>query len=321
MDIRHLRYFTAAVEEGSLQGAAQRMHVAQPALSRRIRDLEADLGCELLTRGVRGVTATPAGAAFYRDALALLAGLDEAAQRARRIGREHEEGVRLGLVHTSRKYAFLQEATAAWRAGEPTGGLAFVRGLSPELAHALVEGRLDMTLLFERRIGAEAFDERLIHRERYVLAAHPSHRLAQPGAADLAVLSGEPLVWLSRSDNGDSHDALLQQCRLHGLEPAIAQLTHSHEEQIELTTVSGGACLTPASTLLSTPAGALVFRPLPKFEMELSLSLAWRRDLGGSLAGRLLAELHQAIDRHQDAIRGGRSPWARLDGCAVVRVP
>jgi len=321
MDLRRLRYFIAAVEEGSLQAAAQRMNVAQPALSRRIRDLEAELGCELLTRGVRGVTPTPAGAALHRDALALLAGLDEAARRARRIGREQRDGVRLGLVQTSRKYAFLQEALAAFRAAEPAAGVAFVRELSPLLAQALREGRLDITLLFEQRIGARGFDERLVHRERYVLAAHPSHRLAAPGPIELAALAGQPLVWLSRADNPDSHDGLLQQCRLHGLEPAIAQLAHGHEEQIELTIVSGGACLTPASTMLSTPPGALVYRPLPKFDMELSLSLAWSRDLEGALAGRMLAHLHAAVDRHQADIRAGVSGWSRLDGIDVVRAP
>jgi DNA-binding transcriptional LysR family regulator len=64
MELRRLRYFVAAVEEGSLQRAAGRMHVAQPALSRRIRDLEDSLGCQLLERGVTGVTPTEAGRAF-----------------------------------------------------------------------------------------------------------------------------------------------------------------------------------------------------------------------------------------------------------------
>ena len=78
MELRHLRYFVAAVEEGSMQGAAGRMNVAQPALSRRIRDLEIRIGCDLLIRGARGVTPTRAGTSLYRDALKLLEGLDEA---------------------------------------------------------------------------------------------------------------------------------------------------------------------------------------------------------------------------------------------------
>ena len=85
MELRHLRYFIAAVEEGSLQGAAQKLNVAQPALSRRIRDLEARIGCDLLTRGARGVAPTRAGASLYRDALRALERLDEARHRALRI--------------------------------------------------------------------------------------------------------------------------------------------------------------------------------------------------------------------------------------------
>ena len=76
MDFRLLRYFIATVEEGSLQGASRRMNIAQPALSRRIRDLALNLDCALLVRGPRGVVVTPAGQAFYEDAVALVKGLD-----------------------------------------------------------------------------------------------------------------------------------------------------------------------------------------------------------------------------------------------------
>ena len=113
MELRHLRYFVAAVEEGSMQGAASRMNVAQPALSRRIRDLEIRTGCDLLTRGARGVTPTRAGASLYRDALRLLEGLDEARQ-------QHESNARLGAGGEARvklavEGAGFQHATGAAR--------------------------------------------------------------------------------------------------------------------------------------------------------------------------------------------------------------
>ena len=72
MDIKHLRIFVAAVEEGSIQAASRLLNIAQPALSRRIRDLEDELGCTLLVRGGKGVTPTQAGLALYRDALGII---------------------------------------------------------------------------------------------------------------------------------------------------------------------------------------------------------------------------------------------------------
>jgi DNA-binding transcriptional LysR family regulator len=321
MELRHLRYFVAAVEEGSMQGAARRMNVAQPALSRQIRDLEASLACELFVRGARGVTPTRAGQAFYREVLTLLGGLDEAGRRARRMGLDQAGAVRLGLVRTSSKYAFARKAVAAFKTERPDAEIAFTRGASPDLAAALQEGRLDLALVYERRLGSRGFGERLAHKERYVLAAHPSHRLAAPGPVSLAELSGEPLVWLSRRNNADNHDALLQQFRLHGAEPVIAHVADSHEAQIELVLVSGGACLTPASSLLSVPSGALVFRPLPDFEIELHLRLTWRLDLGESPAAALLQRFEAAIRRHQDDIAAGRAAWTRLHGHSVASAP
>ena len=96
MELKHLRYFRTAVDEGSLQAAAARLNVAQPALSRRVRDLEALLGCDLLVRGARGVVPTRAGLALYRDTVRLFGDLDEAVQRARRLGLEQGRGVRMG---------------------------------------------------------------------------------------------------------------------------------------------------------------------------------------------------------------------------------
>ena len=149
MDLRHLRYFVATLEEGSIQGASARMNVAQPAVSRRIRDLELEIGCDLLERTPRGVTPTRAGKAFYRNALRILESLDEAKHRARRIGREDANVPRLGVVVTSRKLPFVREAVSAYAAAFPGVPVTFQRGLSPDLAAALRERRLDVSLLYE----------------------------------------------------------------------------------------------------------------------------------------------------------------------------
>jgi LysR family transcriptional regulator, hca operon transcriptional activator len=86
MDLRHLRYFVAVAEEGSLTVAAEkRLHTAQPSLSRQMRDLEAELGCELMIRGAKGVDLTAAGRVFLDHARVVLIQVEaaiEATQRA-----------------------------------------------------------------------------------------------------------------------------------------------------------------------------------------------------------------------------------------------
>ena len=319
MDLRHLRYFVAAIEEGSIQAAAQRAHVAQPALSRRLRDLEGELGCDLLVRSARGVVPTAAGSTFYREALGILEGIDHAAQTARQVGREHAGNVRLGLVQTARKYGFINEAITAYLAEAPHSGLAFRWGLSGALGGWLREGQLDATLLYGRRHAPIACESRLIHAERFVLAVHPAHHLAASNAPlALSELSGEPMVWLHRRDGADRYDELRQQCRLHGLEPQIAHSTDNHVEQMDVTLLSGGLTLTPSTTVLTAPPGTLVFRPLRNFAAELRLSLNWETALAGSPAARLIAHLNAAIDRHRDALLAGNLTWAKLAGVDIT---
>ena len=325
MDIKHLRIFVAAVEEGSIQAASRLLNIAQPALSRRIRDLEDELGCTLLVRGGKGVTPTQAGLALYRDALGIIEQVVAAGQRAQRLGLEQERKIRLGLVQTARRYGFVREALSTFNAEHPEAGIAFTRGLSRDLATGIREGQLDATLIYELHIGSARLAERLIHKERYVLAAHPEHRLARKmagaGAASLADLSGEPLVFMLRQDNADNHNPLLHQLRQHGLEPVVGQWANTSEEMLDLVVVSGGICITPASSMLLIPQGDLVFRAITDFAMELELAAGWATPPSSPVLGAFLAALHQAIDRHQQAIRAMGESWMVLDGVSLYTVP
>jgi DNA-binding transcriptional LysR family regulator len=89
MELKHLRYFLATVEEWSFQVAATRLNIAQPALSRRVRDLEAALNCQLLVRGARGTMPTPAGLVFYRDAQRVMDDRAEVLHRVQQLVPHH----------------------------------------------------------------------------------------------------------------------------------------------------------------------------------------------------------------------------------------
>jgi len=321
MELRHIRYFIAAVEEGSLQGAARRMHVAQPALSRQIRDLEGMLGCVLFERRARGVHLTPAGASFHRDALSILQMVEDATQRSRRIGLERQQRVRLGLVRTVGKYAFMHRALEGFTRERPQVAVEFIRGSSPDLVQALQDGRLDLALIYERQLDPRTFGQRIVHHESYVLALHPRHRLARQEAIHLADLAGEPLIWLSRRNNADTHDALLQHLRLHGLEPVVQHEADSHDEQIELVGVTTGICLTIASTRLTTAPGQLLFRPVSDLGLEVQLRLAWRKGAATRSAAALQESLAAAIDGHQGEIAAGAAAWTLTAGRSVARCP
>ncbi|MBU6266609.1 MAG: LysR family transcriptional regulator [Sphingomonadales bacterium] len=315
MDLKDMRVLVAAIEQGSIQAAARLLNTAQPALSRRLHELEAELGCALLVRGGRGVVPTPAGLSLYRDALQVLDAASDAGQRARRVGLEQGREVRLGLVQNARRYPFLADGLAAFTERAPNAGVALTRGFSRDLAGALRDGQLDATLLYERHTVGGRLRDRLVHRERYVLAAHPAHPLARPGALPVAELAGVPLVFVLRPDNANQHNPLVADCRLHGFDPVIARWAASPEEMLDFVYAGGGACITPGSTIRMIPPGQLCFRALPDFRTELELRLAWTEPAAGSIAARFVACLEAAIDRHQQALGGG----AILDGVTLYR--
>src|SRR6187551_2690034 len=98
MELRHLRYFQAVAEELSFSRAARRLHVAQPALSRAIKQLEATLGANVLERTRHSVRLTPAGVVLLRETILLLDHADELATRVRRTAAGEEGELRLGYI-------------------------------------------------------------------------------------------------------------------------------------------------------------------------------------------------------------------------------
>jgi LysR family hca operon transcriptional activator len=147
MELRHLRYFIAVVEEGSLTTAAElRLHTSQPSLSRQIRDLEYQVGAELLSRSVHGVEPTAAGKAFLDHARLALAQVDAAAAAARRAAQPARKSFAIGF-QTGHEMNWLPKAMHVLRDEMKDIEVTITSDYSPDLAEALVRGRLDVAFL------------------------------------------------------------------------------------------------------------------------------------------------------------------------------
>src|SRR6202790_4546595 len=144
MELRHLRYFVAIAETGSLTTAAeQRLHTAQPSLSRQIRDLEIEVGVQLLTRSARGVELTAAGRAFLEHARLALAQAEAAIEAARRAAQPAKPSFALGFL-TGQEMDWLPEAMHILRDELPNVDVSVSSQYSPDLAQALLRGKLDL---------------------------------------------------------------------------------------------------------------------------------------------------------------------------------
>src|ERR1700683_3459915 len=196
MELRHLRYFVAVAEAGSLTVAAeQRLHTSQPSLSRQIRDLEEKVGAQLLTRRARGVELTPAGLAFFDQARAILSQVDAAAEAARRGAHPAKPCFTMGFLH-GHELAWMAEALRILRDELPNIDVMISSQYSPLLADGLSKGKIDAAFL-RREKGMPGLAFRLLVKEPLMVILPSDHHLATLEAISPRDLVGETFVIVS----------------------------------------------------------------------------------------------------------------------------
>ncbi|WP_374437866.1 LysR family transcriptional regulator [Pseudomonas panipatensis] len=242
MELRHLRYFQAVAETLNFTRAAERLHIAQPPLSRQIQQLEELLGVELLERG-RPLRLTEAGRFFYEQSGTLLKQLQNLCDNTRRIGHGQRQWLGIGFA-PSTLYAVLPELIRELRAdSELELGLQEMTTL--QQIEALKSGRIDIGF------GRIRFDDPAIHqqvlREDPLVAVLPAGHplLGQP--ASLERLSAEPFVLYPANPRPSYADHVLALFANHGLSIRVGQWANELQTAIGLVAAGLGVALVPAS--------------------------------------------------------------------------
>ena len=195
MELRHLRYFVAVAEAGSMKLAAEsRLHTAQPSLSRQIRDLEREVGAPLFARSVRGVELTAAGRAFLDHARLSLTQAEAAVAAARRAARPAKPTFAVGFL-TGQEAAWLTRATRILSDELPHIEIRVSSGFSVTLAEDLKQGRVDIAFLRHEPDPDLAF--KLVLKEPLVAILPRAHRLAARKILDPRDLAGETFIGIS----------------------------------------------------------------------------------------------------------------------------
>jgi LysR family hca operon transcriptional activator len=198
MELRHLRYFIAVAEEGSLTLAAEkRLHTAQPSLSRQIRDLEYEVGVQLMIRSVHGIELTAAGRAFLDHARLALTQAEAAAEAARRAAQPAKPTFALGFL-TGQEMDWLPEAMRILRDELPNIEVSVSSQYSPDLAQALLRGKLDLAFM-RPEAQMPDLDYTVIVKEPLVVAMPSDHRLASQNAVALQDIAGDIFIGMSNT--------------------------------------------------------------------------------------------------------------------------
>ena len=301
MELRHLRYFAAVAEAGSLKVAAeQRLHITQPSLSRQIHDMEEEIGATLLTRTSRGVTLTAAGRVFFDHARVVLSQVEIGIESARRLAEPAKPHFVLGFL-TGHESTWLPEALQILRAELPGAHVVISSQVSPQLAVALSQGRIDAAFL-RREEGVSNVDFRLLTKEPLEVFMRKDHRFAALKRVDAQKMIGENFLSISGkalSATGTTPalrlaiDAYLKKCDI-SIKPSYE--VDNLAGAMSLITSTGSVALLPvyAKNLLS---GLVTSRPLKGDAPTIDLCLGYQGANASPILRVLLSRIDELIAR------------------------
>lgn len=276
MDLRHLRYFVAVAEERHFSRAAERLHMAQPPLSQAIRQLERDLGVQLLRRTTRRVEITDAGAAYLLRAKAILAEVDDAGHLARRVAAGSVGHLTIGCVGSA-TYSLLPRLSRRLAEGLPGIDFSF-RGemLAPDQVDALREGEIDLAIL-RPPVADPALTVETLRHDRLVVAIPATSPLVGRTQVRVRDLQGEDLIVHSADRRAVMHDHVLGLFRDAGIEPRIRHEVGETSTLITLVAGGLGVAVVP-EPVTALALDGVEYRPLVRPAATVELALARRAD-------------------------------------------
>jgi len=301
MELRHLRYFVAVAEEGSLTGAAEkRLHTAQPSLSRQLRDLELEVGTPLLIRTSRGVTLTPSGQIFLDHARLALAQATEAVAAARRVSRPAKASFSVGFL-TGQEVEWLPHVTQILRDQLKEIDFRVSSDFSPAVAEAVQRGEIDLG--FSRVEPQPDVAYAVIASEPIVAILAGDHPLAGRTQIDPAELGEFPFI--GYTDTPHVLRGIVERyLRERGVSVSSSHFLDSFATGISLVASTDGLTLLPAYVEKLLPR-SVVSRPLAGPTPVIEIAAGYRKDNPSPVLQDFLRSIDWLIAAHAAAARRG----------------
>jgi LysR family hca operon transcriptional activator len=300
MELRHLRYFVAVAEEGSLTNAAERrLHTAQPSLSRQIRDLELEVGVKLLERGARGIELTAAGRTFLDHARLALLQVEAAGDAARRAAQPEQAVFVVGFL-IGTEVIWLPEVLRILREEQPGIEITLSSQSSPDLASALMRGKVDVAFL-RREAQAPGLAFKPLIREPLVAALPTGHRLAAQKEVSPRDIAGE--IYITPTRTAPVLKAVIDSyAAKSGITLKPEYDAENLSSAMSLVASTGGVTLLPlyAQYLLSP---SVVLRRLKGNAPTIDLVMGYSRSNTSPLLKRFLARSDELVKKVAQTMR------------------
>ena len=294
MELRHIRYFVAVADAGSLTVAAERtLHTSQPSLSRQIRDLEEEVGAQLLTRTPRGIELTAAGRAFLDQARLVLSQVEVAGEAARRVAHPTKPCFAMGFL-TGHEISWMPEALQILRDELPNVDVMISSDYSPRLADALSKGKIDAAFI-RREKAALGLAYEILLQEPLVVVLPSDHRLAALKAISLQDIVGE--TFLTVSDTAPALRVVIDDY----LKRSGIDIKPSHEVDnlamaMSLIASTRGVALLPSYSQNFLP-WSVTSRPLKGDKPTIDLVLGYKQSNESPVLKLLLSRLEELVAR------------------------
>jgi LysR family transcriptional regulator, hca operon transcriptional activator len=294
MELRHLRYFIAVAEEGSLTNAAERrLHTAQPSLSRQIRDLELEVGVKLLERKARGIALTAAGQVFLDHSRLALMQIEVAGEAARSTEKPRKPEFVIGFL-LGQEVIWLSESLRILREEAPEAEITLMTKSSPELADGLMQCKIDVALL-RREAQTAGLAFKFLIEEPLIVILPTRHRLARHRAVRLQDLARESFISTAR----------VAPVLRTVIDDYVAKAGTRLKQNYDAETLSGGMSLVASTggfTLLplyvrNTLIPSVVARPLRGQVPTIDLVMGYNKSNTSPLLKRFLLRADELVNR------------------------
>jgi DNA-binding transcriptional LysR family regulator len=273
MELRHLRYFVAVAEELHFARAAERLYTSQPSVSQQIKQLEHELGVELLERTKTYVKLTPSGQAFLGRARCILADVEQAVESARRIHAGASGKISIGLS-TPSLYDSPPGLIRAFRTQWSEVQVS-VRVISSDLqAEALLNEEIDVGFL-NLSVSEPKLSSIQLSSIPFFIGLPEDHPSASLDEVEISTLAADYFIMSPRERDPDLFDELVRFCRKAGFTPKLSEQSTPYPTILGLIATGGGVAFVPPSLAPMAPPGVCV-KKLAGDSPHLRLNLAYR---------------------------------------------
>jgi DNA-binding transcriptional LysR family regulator len=288
MELRHLKYFVAVAEELHFGRAAERLFIAQSALSQQIQSLEAELEVPLFERTKRWVRLTSAGQALLEDARDILLSVEQAVRRSRRVARGEVGQLRIGFTILA-LHSVLPELLKTFRDRYPDVTLTLSEISTRHQIEALRANQIDLGFLHPP-IDEPSLAVHPLKEETMVVALPETHALVRRKLLTAKLLSSSPLIIHPRHEGPVLYDCILRLYQRSSCQPNIVQEATTSPTRIGLVAAGIGVTFVPASLCHLNYAG-VVYKHLRGAAPRLTYAVAWQRDRPSPLVEAFVAQL------------------------------